>query len=211
MKQNYSITHPELLTLTDGNQTWNGADQEWYQENWRRRSGCGTTAAAHLLSYLAKVKPNWKVLYPHHSREKSDFLSFMNELWNYVTPGSMGVNSVNKLTCGISNYAKEKNVTLSFHKLNIPQLKTARPTIEQCTTFFRTAMENNSPVAFLNLSAGNIKGLDSWHWITIIAIQEQSDGSILCTALDGSGHKLIVDFYQWLQTSRLGGGLVYIS
>lgn len=207
----YSITHPELFIITDGNHTWCGADQEWYQNNWQRRAGCGATTAAHLLSYLAEVRPEWEFLYPAHSREQADFLAFMNKLWDYVTPGSMGVNTLHKFTSGVTVYARKKGVSLSFHDLNIPPAKTARPNIEKCAAFLRDAMEADRPVAFLNLSSGDVRGLDSWHWITIISMEEQADGPILCTALNGSGQKLTVDFRLWLQTSKLGGGMVYVS
>lgn len=210
MAQIYSITQLELLRLTDGKYTWQGADQGWYQKAWRRRAGCGTTTAAHLLSYLSEVRPGLEDLYPIHSREKDEFLSFMNELWDYVTPGRMGLNTLNKFTGGITDYTRKKDVELSFCKLNISPIKEARPTANQCAAFLRAAMEAGSPVAFLNLSSGAVKGLDSWHWVTIIAVEEQHSGSIVCTALDGGGHELTMDFQLWLMTSRLGGGLVYV-
>lgn len=211
MGQTYSITHPELLLLTDGEHIWHGADQEWYLSNWQRKAGCGTTTSAHLLSYLAETRPSCEILYPAHSRERADFLSFMNELWEYVTPGPMGINTLNKLTCGIAEYVRKKGVKLSFCELDISSIKAARPTPGQCAAFLRAAMEADSPVAFLNLSSGTVRGLDSWHWVTIIAVEEQLGGAILCTALNGSGQELKMDFRQWLQTSQLGGGLVYIS
>lgn len=210
LKHTYSITHPELFIITDGNHTWYGADQEWYPSKWQRNAGCGATTASHLLSYLAEVQSNWVSLYPAHSQDRAEYLSFMNILWNYVTPGRMGVNTLHKFTTGISNYATTKGIELSFCELNIPPMKVARPTEEQCATFLRSAMVADRPVAFLNLSSGDVKGLDSWHWVTIIAMEEALD-SILCTALDSSGQKLTVDFHLWLQTSKLGGGLVYIS
>lgn len=210
MRQTYSITHPERFIFTDGKRTWCGADQGWYQKNWRRRAGCGTTTAAHLLSYLAEIGPDWEALYPFHSRERTDFLSFMNEFWDYVTPSHMGVNTLTIFTSGITDYGRRKDVALSFRNLDIPPRKDARPTVDQCAAFLRAAMVADSPVAFLNLSAGTVRGLDSWHWVTIIAVEEQPGGPVLCTALNGSGQELTLDFRQWLHTSRLGGGLVYI-
>lgn len=210
-QQIYSITQPELFNITDGINTWSGADQEWYQNNWRAKAGCGTTTAAHLISYLSEIHVDYKDLYLAHSRKRDDFLNFMNELWDYVTPGLKGLNTITKFVHGVRAYAIEKGVTLSFHKLNITRKKTDRPTIDQCITFLQSAMKSDRPVAFLNLSSGTIKDLESWHWVTIIAFEEQPNGIILCTALNSSGQIIIIDFQQWLQTSRLGGGLVYIA
>ena len=42
----YSIARPELLTVTQGERSWQGADQLWYTDEWQQKAGCGPTAAA---------------------------------------------------------------------------------------------------------------------------------------------------------------------
>ncbi|NCB63857.1 MAG: hypothetical protein EOM52_09665 [Clostridia bacterium] len=209
MERTYGITDPEILTICDGERSWRGADQEWYGEEWQRKAGCGPTCAATLLRYVAEKRGGWEALYPAASREQTDFLALMDEVWKHVTPGKMGVNTLHIFTRGIKAYAAEKGVKLPVRELDIPALKLARPTVDQCAAFLRTGLSSDSPVAFLNLSAGEVKELDSWHWVTIIALEEHSEGPLLCTILDG-GKEITVDFRLWFRTTGRGGGLIYL-
>ena len=209
MERLYSITDPERLTIREGERVWRGADQEWYGEELQRKAGCGPTCASMLFSYLAATRPEWKDLYPSVSRERGDFLALMNEVWKHVTPGRMGVNTNYLFTKGVKSYGEEKGLKLPVRELDIPALRMARPTVDQCAAFLRTGLAADCPVAFLNLHAGEVEGLDSWHWVAIIALEEHSEGPLICTILDG-GEELTVDFRLWFQTTTRGGGLVYL-
>lgn len=209
MERTYSITAPELLTLREGERVWRGADQEWYGEELQRKAGCGPTCASTLFYYLSFTRPQWKRLYRAQTRERKDFLALMNEVWNHVTPGRMGVNTNYLFTKGVRSYGEEKGLKLPVRELDIPALKLARPTVDQCAAFLRAGLGADCPVAFLNLSAGEVEGLDDWHWVTIVALEEHSEGPMLCTVLDG-GKELTVDFRLWFQTTTRGGGLVYL-
>lgn len=210
MEHTYAIGSPELFTIVDGDRAWRGADQEWYEDGWQRKAGCGPTTASHLVSYLAEVRPGWTSLYPSHSRRKDDFLALMKEMWTFVTPGRMGVNTLHAFTRGIEGYAREKGVELPVRGLDIPAMKAARPSVDQCAAFLRTAISADSPVAFLNLSHGQVQELESWHWVTVVGVEEHEDGQLLCTILD-AGRELTIDFRLWFQTTRAGGGLIYIQ
>lgn len=209
MERIYSIIDPERLTLRDADRTWRGADQEWYGEELQRKAGCGPTCAATLLCYLALSRPQWRALYPAQSCGQKEFLALMNEVWNHVTPGRMGVNTNFLFTKGVKSYGAEKGLKLPVRELDIPMLKMARPSIDQCAAFLRAGLTADCPVAFLNLSAGAVEGLDDWHWVTIVAMEEHSSGPLLCTILDG-GRELTVDFRLWFNTTKRGGGLVYL-
>lgn len=209
MERVYGITDPERLTIREGERTWRGADQEWYGESWQRKAGCGPTCAALLLHYLAAAGPERKALCPKRASSRKDFVRLMDEVWKFVTPGRMGVNSLHPFSRGLAAYARERGVALPVRELDIPALKIARPTIDQCAAFLRTGLTADCPVAFLNLSAGQVKALDSWHWVTIIALEEHGEGPLLCTVLDG-GKEITVDFRLWFQTTGRGGGLIYV-
>lgn len=131
----------------------------------------------------------------------------MEEMWKFVTPGKHGVNTTHLFTKGLGAFAASKGVTLPLRELDIPRLRLARPTVDQCTAFLRSALGADQPVAWLNLHSGEVEGLDDWHWVTIIALEERRDGTELCTLLD-SGKEYAVDFRLWFQTTKLGGGLV---
>ena len=110
---------------------------------------------------------------------------------------------------GLESYAREKGLELPIRELDVPALKSARPTVGQCAAFLRTALAADSPVAFLNLSHGLVKELDSWHWVTIVGLEQHGDGLMQTTILDG-GREYAVDFRLWFQSTRAGGGLIYV-
>ena len=93
-----------------------------------------------------------------------------------------------------------------MRELDIPRLRLARPTMDQCAAFVRSALSADQPVAWLNLHSGAVEALDDWHWVTIVALEERRDGTELCTVLDG-GKEYTADLRLWFQTTRLGGGL----
>ena len=202
----YSIARPELLTVTQGERSWQGADQLWYTDEWQQKAGCGPTAAAVMASYLAQTRPACAPLYPSGSWERWDVLALMEELWGFLTPGKHGLNTTHLFTKGFAAFAAQKGLTLPMRELDIPRLRLARPTMDQCAAFVRSALSADQPVAWLNLHSGEVEALDDWHWVTIVALEERRDGTELCTVLDG-GKEYTADLRLWFQTTRLGGGL----
>ena len=209
MEHIYGLSRPELLTITEGGRTWRGADQIWYADEWQQKAGCGPTTAALMASYLAQTRPSCAPLYPSGSWEKADFTALMEELWQHVTPGKHGVNAPRLFSKGLRSFGASKEVELPLRELDIPRFKLARPTVDQCAAFLRTALAADSPVAFLNLSHGLVKELDSWHWVTIVGLEQHGDGLMQTTILDG-GREYAVDFRLWFQSTRAGGGLIYV-
>lgn len=210
MERKYEVTRPELFTfnLKEG-KTSRGADQEWYADEWQRKAGCGPTTAAMLLFYLSALRPELAPLYPSGSRDQADLLRLMEEVWEHVTPGKLGVNSLHLFSDGLRSFARERRCVLHIRELDIPRFHLARPSFSQCAAFLRTGLNADCPVAFLNFSSGLVPHLDSWHWVPVISVEERSGGQVLCTILDG-GRERRVDFRLWYQTSRTGGGLIYI-
>lgn len=210
MEHIYGLSRPELHTITEGGRTWRGADQLWYADEWQQKAGCGPTTAALMASYLAQTRPSCAPLYPSGSWEKADFTALMEELWQHVTPGKHGVNAPRLFSKGLRSFGASKEVELPLRELDIPRFKLARPTVDQCAAFLRSALSADAPVAWLNLHHGEVEHLDDWHWVTIIALEERSDGTLLCTYLD-SGRERTADFRLWFQTTKLGGGLVSVG
>lgn len=207
MKRNCSLTRGDLFTVIEGERSWRGYDQEWFGDEWQRKAGCGPTAAAQQVSYLAQTRPACRALYPSGSWERGDALALMNALWAHITPGRKGVNTLRLFTKGFSAFAGERGLEVPLRTLDIPRFKLARPTVDQCAAFLHSAMEADSPVAWLNLHSGQVTELDDWHWVVIIALETCSDGQLLCRFLDG-GRERTADFRLWFQTTKLGGGLV---
>ena len=139
-----SIAHPAWMDITgpDGAVT-HGADQDWFPDLWQQRAGCGPTAAAVILSYLARTRPELAPL-----------------------------NRPEQMAEGMASFAAARGLTLTPGLFVVPSARTKRPPYEQVEAFVRRALERDCPVAFLNLHNGRVKELDYWHWVTITALED---------------------------------------
>ena len=206
----HTLTRPDRFTLTlpDGT-LCRGGDQDWYRDVWQRRAGCGPTAAAMILDYLAFTCPDLAGLGASEARTSEGFLTHMEAVWPYVTPGTMGLDKPESFVLGCRSYALSKGAVLDGRILPIPRRgRGPRPDLAQVRTFLVWALDKDSPVAFLNYSNGDLKNLDSWHWVPLIACRGEGD-SLTVTALDG-GEEKELDLALWLETSFLGGALVRV-
>ena len=60
-----ALRHPKDFQLTGpGGEMTQGADQAWFPTLWQQRAGCGPTAAALILAYLARRRPELAPLCP---------------------------------------------------------------------------------------------------------------------------------------------------
>jgi hypothetical protein len=161
LERKYEISRPEFFTVELGDgKTCRGADQEWYQDEWQRKAGCGPTTAATLLAYLSATRPELSALNPSCSCCQADFLRFMEEVWEHVTPGKLGVNSLHLFSDGVKSLAREHHCAVHIRELDIPRFHLARPSFSQCAAFLRTGLSADCPIAFLNFSRGLVPHLD---------------------------------------------------
>lgn len=198
---------PELLHISDHGVIRYGANQEWYPTIWQRKAGCGPTVCSHLLWYLAKTRKGCEALCRHDATRREGFLELMKEVWHYVTPGLKGVNTTAIFSEGVSRYGAEKGVDLSCEALEVPALSAVRPRVSEVMGFLVSILKKDLPAAFLNLSNGELKNLDSWHWVTLVAA-DPGKGTVMM--LDQGSHREI-DLALWLKTTTLGGGFVCVE
>lgn len=204
------IDRPQLLNITAEDKEYFGCDQDWYQDSWQQRAGCGPCTASSILLYLALRKPQLRRLYPHKTISRTIFAGFMHQMWSHVTPGIMGVNEGQMLIDGLVRYAGEMNIHLEAEQLKVPGKHQPRLSWKRVSEFVRNGLDNDCPVAFLNLSNGNLDNLDSWHWVTITALFQPPDGEIWAIISD-SGEKKAVALQKWYESTLLGGSFVVIS
>lgn len=206
-KNSISIHSPELLQIQKGNNISYGANQVWYS-SWRARmSGCGPTATSNLIWYLAASRPETcGKLFAGRANEYDGMLRLMKTMWKYVTPGMKGVNKASMLTTGVNQYGEECGVKLMTHVLEVPKTASGRPTSEEVLNFLKEAFLKDLPVAFLNLSNGNVRNLDNWHWVTLISVDDTLQAKMYDQSLC-----LDVDLKQWLRSTVNGGAFVVIE
>ncbi len=216
-----SIDKPEILAIqTTRGRTSFGGDQEWYTDVWQRRSGCGPTSAANLTAYLAHRDIRFRPLYHHgtfdrtedwhpvHPISHTQFISHMEDVFTYVTPGPMGLNHISMFTDGIRRFATSRHVPLHIEAFEVNGLRKRTRNATDLTHFIKKGLSLDCPLAFLALSRGRERRLQNWHWVTITSVDIQSD-RIIATASDEGDLKRF-DLRRWYETTNLHGGLVYL-
>ena len=189
------LTELEALELIDKNgQIFIGGTQEWYEDRWKKASGCGPVAASNIVWYMTRR---------HGGREQ--YMEIMKEMFEFVTPGIRGVNSSSIFTEGFNRYAQKNNLLFTHNILEVPKKHDARPGIDETREFIVSGVQNEAPVAFLNLSNGSLINLENWHWVTILAIDTDS----MLVTISDYGKLTDIDISEWLKTSMLGGTFVY--
>lgn len=209
----FSLVEPELLSVLDKgrNICSFGGNQCWFPTKWQRDSGCGPTAAATILSYIGRrqkcisICPS--IVDGTKPIDQDDMADFMNTLWNYVTPSTIGVHLTSIFTGGVKKFLGGLGYDVEFRELLFSRNIEKRCTVDEAVAFIRSAMENDVPIAFLNYSNGALDNISSWHWVSITALD--LDGNSVCVTISDEGEKKVIDFGLWMQTSLLGGALVY--
>lgn len=206
-----SITDTNLLRIFDSEtqEAYYGCDQKWYGTEWQRLAGCGPTAVCNIILYLNHTRKAAGVNQVLGSKENA--LSFMEDVWNFVTPGRHGIPTTKMLYEAVLIYTKAKGLNVEFHVCDVPEEKSSRPQFGDVVDFLKGALSQDAPIAFLNLCNGDEKNLDSWHWVTIVALDEDPDGRrVFIQVLDGGLIKKI-DLSLWYHSTSIGGGFVYFT
>lgn len=206
-----SLKNPEAYFGIKKNSEKNcyGCEQEWYDSDWQKLSGCGPTTACNLLFYLeftALVSKQEQITF-----SKEYGLMRMQELWEYVTPTEKGIPTTKMFSEDFLNYAKAKNLNVTCHTIDLYKKTNIYPKFREVVKFIETAMLNDYPVAFLNLNNGEVNNLDAWHWVTIISLEyEMNENEAYVNIIDEGLNKKI-DLKLWYSTTTRGGGFVYFE
>ncbi|GBG55625.1 hypothetical protein SPFL3102_03150 [Sporomusaceae bacterium FL31] len=202
------IKHPEWLRIEADNRTMFGYSQEWYRTSFQRTRGCGPTAAAMLLLYLNKREAE-PLPYKNHSI--SAITQVLENVWDFVTPNwLLGLNSTNKFCQGVTKLVEHYGLGWKYRRLSIPVFNFRRPTLSQVVSFLEAGVDSDCPIAFLNLHKGKVTTMETWHWTVLVALTyDAGDNRYLATAYDG-GRSITFDLGLWLESSKIGGGFVYI-
>lgn len=207
-----SISRPDLLMITDGktNQSFFGGTQSWYSNEWRRKAGCGPTCAANLLAYMAFTRPELRALYGYESMNRCGFARHMEEVFEFVRPGTMGLHRVEMFSEGSVAFARSRGISLHPHVFCVSGNRDRnRNSVAELIEFVRLGLSSNCPLGFLNLTRGKVKSIQGWHWVTITEARIEDCG-LLVTASD-EGKRISFDLRMWYLTTRMSGGLVYFT
>ena len=203
-----SLQHTSLLDIAGetADILYHGFDQEWYPTAWQRRSGCGPTVVSQSVFYFSRSRQPADA--PADRPAKSAALALMEDVWHYVTPTARGIPSARLLREDFEKYARARNLPLHPECLDVPRRRSDRPELRQVLEFIDRSLRDDMPVAFLNLHNGSEPHLDSWHWVLIVALPYEADGSAALAAVLDEGVKKRIDLSLWFATTALGGGFV---
>ena len=202
-----SIKNIKLFEVIDEayEETFCGGWQEWYGVWWKRLSGCGPTTVSNIVSYISRAGSSAA---DTPQMMKAEFVALMDDVWKYVTPSVRGIPSPAALIKGTAGYIAARSLELVTEELNIPRNRLLRPELKKLLDFIAQSLENDIPVAFLSLDKGEEVLLDSWHWVTLLTLRYEEDGSAAFAEVADEGKLLYVDLKRWYDTTGLGGGFV---
>lgn len=202
-----TVRNPEIFRIRKENTVYYGANQIWYPKRFQKMAGCGPTSCSNIIWYLSQTREKYNKLCSHDGRNYHGFLKLMEDIWEYVTPGLMGVKNLKMFTDGVLRYGKDKECVLTSEAFEVLENKIRNKIeIEAAFDFIEQALKDDFPVAFLNLSNGQLTNLESWHWVTIWRL-DRAKGNI--SILDQNRIEEI-NLRLWLLTSLKGGGFVVI-
>jgi hypothetical protein len=187
--------------------TYYGNDQEWFKTKWQRLSGCGPTVVSNITSYLSRSELVKDESIKTQPLSKEECIKHMEDVWKYVTPSIQGIPTTTMLCKKVKKYIKAKELKLSLEVLDIPKSREKRPDFKEIVIFLEKSLNDDIPIAFLNLHNGEEEKLDAWHWVTIISLEQEDDETTTVNILD-EGQIKKIDLLKWFETTNLGGGFV---
>lgn len=198
------LAHLEHLYLHAGSSSrFLGADQEWYPQLWQRKAGCGPTTASNLVAYNANAHPSLGL---NPITEKHGMIALMETMWTYITPGIMGVHLVSQFSRGLERYLTDRKLPLRVASLALAKDRKQRVGFDEVKEFLLSSLADNQPVAFLNLSNGEVENLDPWHWVTIVGLEQEEEGGSLVVEVYDAGKRWLIDLTTWYYTTTRSAG-----
>jgi len=85
-QQHSGLQRLEVLKIEESGLSYWGGDQSWYDHYDQQVGGCGPTAAANLLAYLALTQEAYGPLFVDYPMTREGFSDFMQEVYGFVTP-----------------------------------------------------------------------------------------------------------------------------
>lgn len=206
-----SLSNPNLFKVVDEirKKIYYGYHQECYATKWQRLSGCGPSAASNIILYMNQTCHAFEL--EQNLTTKENCLPLMEEIWEYVTPTTEGIPTTKIFYDDVLSYTKSKGLNVEYAVCDLPEEKTKRPDLNKVLNFLEGALLKDAPIAFLNLCNGQLKNLDPWHWVTIIALEYGEDEKRVFINILDEGIIKRIDFKLWYNTTTLGGGFVYFT
>ncbi|MDK2991760.1 MAG: hypothetical protein PWP48_993 [Clostridiales bacterium] len=192
-----------FVPVYDGSTTFYGGDQAWWgKDSTKAGRGCGPVAAANITCYFArKNSTTWRALYAPSNMSKTSFLSHMNTLYSYLSPGVLGT-WWEGFTKGVEKFSSDRKAPL------VRVTNNWAFTLDNTSLYIKNGLKADSPVAMLNMQPFGDYEYKA-HWMTITEYSKHSDGTRWVT-VSTWGKKKVISYDDWFNSTHLwGGGLIY--
>lgn len=200
MTQTY-VENPVFLHLfSPEGSTLYGCDQDWFRGFWQRKAGCGPCTLSNIMLYLARAGKLARML---SVRDEQGMLPLMETMWEYVTPGMMGLNSTERFARGANQALAEAGSPLRAASFDIPQGASPEESAVQAIDFIKTGL-TQAPVAFLSLLRRQLGPLEPWHWVTVAGLSQEKEDDAALHIYD-NGFAFDLSLAAWLQAGGSGG------
>lgn len=199
------VANPAFMQLSgpEGSPLY-GCDQDWFRGLWQRKAGCGPCTLSNIMLYLARAG---KLPQAMSARDEQGMLPIMETMWNYVTPGAMGLNSTARFAEGADRALKAAGSPLRAVSLDIEKNSAALADRAGATDFIASGLRQ-APVAFLSLLRRQLGPLEPWHWVTVAGLSRDADDAVL--HIYDNGHAFDLSLAAWLDAGG-GGGFVALK
>ncbi len=141
-----------------------GGQQEWFEEPWMNRGGCGAVTACDICIYLAKYK-GMRELYPFDADNvsKEDFIRFGEIMRPFLSPRSRGINRTDIYTDGFRDYMD----SLGVRPIRFGEYSGEKDP-ETAITLIKDRIDSGFPVPYLTLKHTEPEFRDyTWHWFIL--------------------------------------------
>ncbi len=229
-----SLGNENFIKIVDGDHTYYGGNQLWFQPNQvGMLGGCGTVAAANLLAYLAINKESFRGLYQYDILNPTieEFRRHMQDVYEYITPikvfkpihqvhgmpVTLGLPTLSMLSNGIRQYGKSRGIDLLIRS------KKRIGNMDNVIQFIQEGLQSDSPVLlliYLNRSLKNVGFIDHGghqreedfqrHWVTITALHENPETMKTTMDVSSWGSMATLDLDEVVQWFGFGG-MLYVE
>lgn len=194
-----------------------GGNQSWYTSPYKTGNSCGAVAAANMMAYLAKEYFSYSDLYAYSDLDnsyfsKTNFLSHMETMYDYLSPTIIGVSSLSQFRNGVNDYMYDTlGRRISYDEFTVSRYSTIVDGLID-------GLIEKVPVALLvldveNGSSGDLEGSDgdsfAMHWITITKYFKDGNTSDEQIAFSSWGYRYSVPLYDFWYIYDIEGGIYY--
>ncbi len=183
-----------------------GGNQEWFSDFWMHLGGCGALAACDLCICLARNHGLATCLpFPVEELSRRNYESFGMIMKPYIRPRMGGVTKLSYFTDGLGAYLERHGLDITFSTIS------GHEDYEKAVSFLVKHIDQNLPVAYLNLSHRDKDLKDLWwHWFSVTGYQKSEEGMKIF--YHTYGEENVVDFKKLWETGMLPkGGMATVT